>query len=118
MENKEVAINFLKDKQNKLVKNFQTDIFSIENTGEYKKYQTDENYFKALALSKGIDEVLKELERLEKQDNVIKECIKLLSQDGNNTKQKVKEKLEELVKRESNAFEELIAEDEQSIGIF
>ena len=64
MTSEEIAIKFLKDKQKKLVKNFQTDIFSLEQTGEYEKYKTDDNYFKALNLSNGIDELLKDLEVL------------------------------------------------------
>ena len=77
MTNKEIAIKFLKDKQKKLVKNFQTDIFSLENTGEYFKYKTDENYFKALALSKGIDEILSDLKVLEVLKRVLKDNIKI-----------------------------------------
>ena len=34
MASKEVAIKFLRDKQKKLVKNFQADIFSLETTGD------------------------------------------------------------------------------------
>jgi len=41
--------------------------------------------------------VIKNLDRLEHQDQVIKECIKLLSVEGENTKAKVKELLEGLV---------------------
>lgn len=70
-EYKKQAIKFLIEKQRKLVKNFQTDIFSLERTGEYKKYKTDENYFKALALSNGIDEILEDLKILKTIEYII-----------------------------------------------
>lgn len=73
MTDKEIAVDFIQKKINKLTWNLEDDSHHLELFGDYTHYKTDAGHFRALSLCNGLELILKEVNRLEKIEAIIKD---------------------------------------------